>query len=567
MHVVTKNNKGRNACATLLLMPMVLLAAPQLRLSTAALGPVNIAIGSDGPAQTVTIQNVGDGTLNLSASSSAAWLAPALSSDHLQVALHTASLAKGIYTGSILLSDPNAIDTPQDVTVTVQIGGGVPDKLDLVVPPGGSAQNRFVSSCSVSRSVMQPSSGLTLSLGLEGNGSFSFNCTYNVSAAAAASVGDGNYNGSFTLAQASFAADNKTVPVAIHVTSQPIAQATPDSLQFRIAQGAPSRIGYIQISNAGLGNLAITDVHAQSSGGSWLQAQASGQLIQVTADAGGLSPGAYSGQVVITTNGFIPTTTVMVKLDVLAPSPPLVTFGGIVDNAIFNAGDPIAAGGMAALFGEQLTTGSPQQAASLPLDSTLAGATLFVNDQPAPLYYVSDNQITFQMPFEAAAGQALVRVDRDGQRGNTVSVQVANRSPRILVLPFGNYAIAVNAADQSLVIPATPGLNAHPAKAGDTITIYAIGLGATDPAVASGAAAPTIEPLARVTVTPQVFFRRGIFTNFSEADPLFAGLTPGFVGLYQINVTIPQDAPTGSSVPIYILFPEAESNHVNIALQ
>lgn len=547
--------------ATFGLLPAALLAAPKLRLAVTSLGPLNIAIGSDGPAQSVAIQNAGDGTLHLTAYASAPWLAASISNDHVQIALATASLAKGIYTATLTLSDPAAIDAPQNITVTVQIGGGVPDQVDLALPPGGSASRRFVSDCAATRSVVPPVNGPSLSLAISGNGSFSFTCTYTVSAQSPAATSQGDYNGSFTLGGSTFAGDNKTVPVAIHVTSQPIAEPVPAQLTFHIAQGAAPQSAFVTLANLGLGNLSIQDV---STGVPGIHVQISGEAVEVTADASGMPPEDISGAITVETNAFGGAVKIPVELEVLPPGPPLIAFGGIVDNAIFAAGDPLPPGGIAALFGDQLTAAAPEPAANLPLPNTLAGARVWVNGQPAALYYVSPTQITFQVPFETAPGEAFVSVERDGRSGNTVSLTVAERSPRILVLPFGNYAVAVNAADQSLVIPAMPGLNAHPAKAGDTIVIYAIGLGATDPPVPSGAAPAG---LARVTTTPQVYFNRGIFTNYVAVEPLFAGLTPGFAGLYQLNVVVPADAPKGDQIPIYILFPGFESNHANVAIQ
>src|SRR5213078_1536918 len=123
--------------------------APTLRLSSATSGPVSVAVGSNGSGQTVQATNIGDGALALSLSSSVPWIAPALgaaapcsafptSCIPIQIGLQTASLAKGIYTGVVTVSDPNAVDAPQDITVTVQVGGAVPDKVDLYVAPNGS---------------------------------------------------------------------------------------------------------------------------------------------------------------------------------------------------------------------------------------------------------------------------------------------------------------------------------------------------------------------------------------------------------------------------------------------
>ena len=99
-------------------------------------------------------------------------------------------------------------------------------------------------------------------------------------------------------------------------------------------------------------------------------------------------------------------------------------------------------------------------------------------------------------------------------------------------------------------------------KRGDTLVIYVIGLGVTDPPVATGAGGPAAEPLARVAGV-QVMLGGG-FQPSVKVDPLYAGLTPNFVGLYQINFTIPADSQTGT-VALSLVMDGAVSNTVNIA--
>jgi uncharacterized protein (TIGR03437 family) len=83
-------------------------------------------------------------------------------------------------------------------------------------------------------------------------------------------------------------------------------------------------------------------------------------------------------------------------------------------------------------------------------------------------------------------------------------------------------------------------------RAGDTVTIYLSGIGAVNPAVATNSAAPAVEPFARAVA------------NFSakvgdrDAAVVFLGLTPGFVGLAQANLVIPQGAPVGPDIPLTI---------------
>jgi uncharacterized protein (TIGR03437 family) len=113
-------------------------------------------------------------------------------------------------------------------------------------------------------------------------------------------------------------------------------------------------------------------------------------------------------------------------------------------------------------------------------------------------------------------------------------------------------------------VPTTPGLFSHPAKRGDTVTIYALGLGATNPTVADGAASPS-SPLAS-TPLPTVIIGGGFTGTASDGTVIFSGLAPGFVGLYQINVTIPQDAPLGNAVALEIQLASATSNPVFLAI-
>jgi uncharacterized protein (TIGR03437 family) len=147
-------------------------------------------------------------------------------------------------------------------------------------------------------------------------------------------------------------------------------------------------------------------------------------------------------------------------------------------------------------------------------------------------------------------GTAQVQVQRDGLAGNIISVQVVDRAPRILVItnPDGS-------------VPSS----AHPAKVGDTLVIWAIGLGATNPAVGTNVPAPGAEPLARLITMPSVEFGNGFLGSVS-VTPAYAGLSPGSVGLYQVNAAIPQGVSSGL-VNVTLVFPDGVSNTVQVAVQ
>jgi uncharacterized protein (TIGR03437 family) len=287
-----------------------------------------------------------------------------------------------------------------------------------------------------------------------------------------------------------------------------------------------------------------------------------------TADPTGLSPGIFQTTVSIASNARNGPTTVAVELDVLATGPPVTFFQGVVDNSVFLAGAALAQGEIVALFGEQLIVGAPTQAAMLPLGTTLGGASVFVNNNPAPVYFVSGGQINFQIPFATPTGDAVVRVDRDGQRGNSVSVQILSTVPVLLRLGIADYGIVVlNDAVLTFPIPVTPGISSRPAKAGiDTVTIYALGLGQTTPPVTAGVAAP-LDPLAQIPNVTVIFGEGVIPGTGAKTTPSFAGLTPGLVGLYQINVLVPSNSPRGNAVSVFIEVGPTPSNRVNIAVQ
>jgi uncharacterized protein (TIGR03437 family) len=525
--------------------------------------------------------NGGDGTLALSVSSSAAWAVPSVGAARgcsaragtclpIQVALNTASLARGGYTGTITVSDPNAMDAPQTITVTVAVGGAVPDRLDLFVAPDGSAAEASftTNSAQLQARAATDGGGNWLSVALDGVGSFRFVLPYKVLARHLAGMAEGSYRGTVTTSGSSLAADNKSIPVSLQVTSRPIAQAAPAGLRLRYAQNIARQRVNIGVANRGLGSLSISGATATTAaGGNWLAAELvpGYAVVQAVIDTAGVAPGAYQGAVTITTNAANGPLSVPVELEVIAQAPPRALGQGVVNNATFGPEEPLAQGAIAAVFGEQFTFKDPAQAAAVPLKEDLDGIRVLVNDRPAPVYYGSYGQVNFQIPYDAAPGDAVVRVEREGQRGNPVSVTIVPAATRLLRLGLGDYGIIVN-QDGTFPIPATPGIASRPARAGEALVIYAIGLGPTTPPAASGAGAP-LDPLARVEPPFQVVFARGLGGG-PAVDPLFAGLTPGFVGLYQVNVLIPAElSGAGDHVRVMLQRGDVLSNIVEIAMQ
>ena len=173
----------------------------------------------------------------------------------------------------------------------------------------------------------------------------------------------------------------------------------------------------------------------------------------------------------------------------LAEAPPVIGEGGIVNGASFSPEAVVSPGSIASLFGMNLAAAT-EAATGLPLPTMLAGTEVLVNDTPAPLFFVSPSQINFQMPFEVTGPTVRIAVTSGGVRGPEVMVNVAPAAPGIFTaVPGGSGPGAVLNEDFS------PNSAQNPAAVGSVIQIFATGLGATDPSLATGQPGATLPPL------------------------------------------------------------------------
>ena len=228
---------------------------------------------------------------------------------------------------------------------------------------------------------------------------------------------------------------------------------------------------------------------------------------------------------------------------------------GVVNAASFAPPTyPVSGGTLISAFGSGLAPAS-EQAQAIPLPTNLGGVSVTVNGVPAPLLFVSGGQINLQVPFGASGSSATIVVNNNGTASNEVSVPLAASSPGIFSVDGTGFGPGtVVHADFSLVSEAAP------AAVAETVIIFLTGLGELSPPIPDGAAGP-VDPLSRTT-DPDLLVLFG-----SEAGTvLFSGAAPGFVGLYQINVTIPNPVVTGAAVPVVIFTGNAFSCFTDIAI-
>ena len=202
-----------------------------------------------------------------------------------------------------------------------------------------------------------------------------------------------------------------------------------------------------------------------------------------------------------------------------------------------------------------------QVAPALPFSTTLGGVQVLVNGQAAPVYLVSQNQISALIPYEIAGEYfATFQVVVNGSKSNAVTVYVDNSAPGIYTLTQnGMGEAAILHADQKEVSSSSP------AKPGETVIMFMNGLGPVSPQVGDGVAAPS-SPVSTSLETGDIGVYLDDGTDFSLAQVSFAGLAPGFAGLYQINFTLPDGGLNNGDVHIVFATIEAENEMATINL-
>jgi len=232
--------------------------------------------------------------------------------------------------------------------------------------------------------------------------------------------------------------------------------------------------------------------------------------------------------------------------------PPVITQAGIVSAASPASFTALAPGSIIAIYGQNLAEFT-DSASSLPLPVKLGNARVIIQGKPVPLFYAGPGQIDALVPFELNTNTIhQVLVQRGLTYSYTVPVSVADAQPGVFLNGTNAIAFAYRGANTPFLV--TP---AAPAQAGDVLVFYCAGLGVVDQPVTDGDASPSARTQSPATVS----------IGGQNAAVQFAGLTAGFVGLYQINVTMPAGVSPAASVPVTITVAGQTSPVANVAVQ
>jgi uncharacterized protein (TIGR03437 family) len=237
------------------------------------------------------------------------------------------------------------------------------------------------------------------------------------------------------------------------------------------------------------------------------------------------------------------------------PTAPALFAGGVVNAASYSRSAPLAPGSIVSAFGLNMAS-NIAVADVVPLPTALAGAALNIGGQDVPLFFSSTGQINAQIPYELAPGsqtQVLLKANQTIALPDTITVAAARS---------GIFSLSQNGQGQGAILDTQYRVvdAANAAAAGDIIQVFTTGLGATNPPAQTGRAAPANPPSVVVNMVTATV--GGI-----NAPVHFAGLAPGFVGLYQVNVQIPAGVTPGSAVPLVLIQEGVPSNTVTLAVK
>jgi uncharacterized protein (TIGR03437 family) len=557
--------------------PLITLSSNGMRFQAIAGSVANLA-------QTIVVSNSGMGNLSFSATASTLsggnWLSVSTTPTQVNVQANPTGLAAGTYYGRVDVAGQGGDNSPQSAEVVLTVlsaSASNPPQISAsgLIFAAEAGQNPASQKVSVSNVATQSltisatASGLASWLTAASSGSVlapgqSLTETVSVNTTGLAA---GVYRGTLTIAAQE---TGSSYPVAVALVVVPATGGcTPTELipvftnlanGFQIPAGEPATLQAQIVDDCGtpMSSGAVTSYFPKGDPpgslaplgngawqGSWMPHSLAGGTASAGIIASSTTPGVY-GTAAVT--GTISANAAL----------PMIASGGAVSAASLALGAPLAPGGFISIFGSNLAPGS-NPVSTYPYPPELGGTQVLLGGEPLPLEYAGPGQINAVIPYDVPVNSTLqLIVTQNGASSMPETVLIGPAQPSVFTQDqSGTGAGAV------LVIQASGAefLNtpSAPAGAGDVLAIYCTGLGAVSPPVPAGSAAPAAT-LSR-TVTPATVTIGGV-----PAQVSFAGLAPGFAGLYQVNATVPAGVTAGAAVPLIVSEGGSASPAVTVAV-
>ncbi len=584
---------------------------PNLALSQTGLFFGAVSGGSATPPQTVEVLNAGSGTLNFSAAASTVsggnWLnvAPAFGSSSaasagsVTVSVDANGLQPGPYYGQVQFSATGAPDSPQVASVVlnvvspenspgalvqpsglifvgsiaganpapqkVSINNPSPDQLSYLVTPFSNGNKSWLTATPTSGSVRanQPAS-ISVQPVIAGLAAGVYLGDLTVTTVPSGDSGYGNpqmlhieallvvlpegvspANRAGPRPQATTCTPTQLLPVfTLLGTGFSSTVGWPTEIEVTVVDdcGNPMTSGSVTVTfSTGDPALALTSIGGGSWTGTWNAANVS-PTVTISAKALELQPsltGSASIGGALKSNNAVPS----------------VSTNGIVSAANFVPNQPLAPGSFGAVFGSNLSNGLVGST-QLPLDTTLGNTSVFLAGKLLPLLFASGGQINLVVPYEVPVNSTQQLVV---QRGSAISIPqpvvIAAAVPAIFTQnERGTGDAIVEVFRSGTQLP-----DNSVVTGGDVIVLFCSGLGAVNPPVPAGSQAP-LSPHSN-TVNDVTVSIGGV-----SLKPAFAGLTPTYAQLYQVNVTVPSGLPSGDTT-VTISVAGQQSAPVTIKMQ
>jgi uncharacterized protein (TIGR03437 family) len=224
-----------------------------------------------------------------------------------------------------------------------------------------------------------------------------------------------------------------------------------------------------------------------------------------------------------------------------------------VTNVASYASASVSPGELVTIFGSNIGPSTPASMtiANGFVATTLSGVTLTIDTQPAPLLYVSQNQVTAQVPYEVTQGAGKqVSLTNGTNSPATATVTISPQAPGLFTADGSGTGQAAALNYGATTQAYTLNTGANPAHLGDTILLYLTGEGDYNQTISprTGLIVPaTLNPLPQLNPLPTVTIG-GAPATVAYAGPLVGSI----LGLLQINCVVPATAATGTAVPVVV---------------
>jgi uncharacterized protein (TIGR03437 family) len=506
---------------------------------------------------------------------------------NLAITVIPGSLGPGTYSGSVIISSPNA-PSGYNIPVVLNVVSGV---TAVSVPPAVNFVQTTGSTTPVSQTVqITVSDGSAASFNTFASVSSGGNwlsvspagamtpATVTISANSNGQLSPGTYSGTVTIQMPKAQNSPLAIPVTLFIGT------TPNT--FTVAPAALTFTGTTGGTNPPTQTVQVTGSAATSSitvsaattattacGGNWLSVSplsgSSPLTLTVTASMAGVSAGTCAGTITISAPGFT-TATVNVTLNSVSTPAPAVSK---VQNAASFAFGAVSPGELVYLEGSNL---GPATLVGLTLDANgmvstrLDDTEVLFDGQPAPLVYVSATKITAIVPYEVAGRQTTnIQVNHSGLLSTVIAQSVAATAPGIFTANASGagQAAAVNIKETGFsyngpaCTSANPNCGTEPAPIGGVVSLYGTGEGQVSPQPPTGSVTGNTPPQVVAAVTVKL---GGV--PLDPSDVLYVGPAPTLAaGVLQINFRVPSFYLPGTT-PVQVIIGSSTSNFATIEI-